>query len=249
MFKTSIASRPSHKIIDALYQYDDFMSSISTMVDLGCGSGEDLAWWASATTRDESPEPLNIQCVGIDVIDQLPMAKKYKNITYQSTDFEKQVCAPKNLFDVLWCHDAFQYCIDPVGTLIKWRDIASQGAMLAIAMPQTLQIKKNQLAYFLPSGVFYHHSIVSLIYMLSVAGWDCRTGFFDQDTTDPWIRAVVYKSDQTPLDPKKTTWYTLLETGLLPESAERSIQAHGYLRQQDLIVPWLDKSLNWLGKQ
>jgi hypothetical protein len=91
--------------------------------------------------------------------------------------------------------------------------------------------------------------MVSLIYMLAVAGWDCRNGFFQQQSGDPWIRAVVYRTDQEPRDPKKTTWYDLIDSGLLPESAERSIMAHGYLRQQDLVVPWLDHSLAWMGKQ
>jgi len=54
---------------------------------------------------------------------------------------------------------------------------------------------------------------------------------------------VVYKTDVPEKNPKTTSWYDLVEAKLLPESADRSIMAHGYLRQQDLIVPWLDKSL------
>lgn len=249
MFKTEQVKRPSLKILNALYQYDDFMESVRTLVDLGCGSGEDLVWWATATTRDDAPQPLNIQCVGVDRAEQLPLARNYHNMTYQSVDFETQINPPKNLFDVLWCHDSFQYCIDPIGTLAKWREISSEGAMLVIAIPQTMQIYRNDLAHYLPPGVFYHHSVVSLIYMLSVSGWDCRSGFFQQETADPWIRAVVYKSKTQPMDPKNTSWYSLLETKLLPDSAERSIKAHGHLRQQDLVVPWLDKSYRWLGKQ
>jgi SAM-dependent methyltransferase len=225
------------------------MESIKTLVDLGCGSGEDLIWWATATTRDDSPQPLNIRCVGVDLLDQLPIAKKYDNISYQPTDFETVVHAPKEKFDVLWCHDAFQYCIDPLTTLAKWREIASDGAMLVLSVPQTVQFSKNQANFSLPSGSFYHHSLVSLIYMLSVTGWDCCNGFFQCQSSEPWIRAVVYNSKESAKDPKKTTWYDLLETDLLPDSAKKSIQAHGYLRHQDLVVPWLDHNLTWLGKQ
>ena len=249
MFNTKETARPSLKILNALYQYDDFMESIQTLVDLGCGTGEDLTWWATASTRDEKPQPLNIQCVGVDLVDQLSATKNHKNITYQRTDFETEIYPPKNLFDVLWCHNAFQYCLDPITTLTKWRDISSEGAMLVIAVPQTMQIHRKHLAHYLPAGVFYHHSLVSLMYMLAITGWDCRAGFFQQETAEPWIRAVVYKSNQLPKNPKTTSWYDLLDTDLLPESAERSIKAHGYLQQQDLIVPWLDKSLSWLGKQ
>ena len=93
------------------------MESISTLVDLGCGSGLDLEWWATRTTRDDSARPLNIRCMGVDTIPNMPMAKKYLNITYQPTDFETTILPPKNLFDVLWCHDSFQYCINPLQTL------------------------------------------------------------------------------------------------------------------------------------
>lgn len=248
MFKAQVVDRPSIKILNALRQHDDFMESIRTLVDLGCGNGEDLVWWATQTTNEDSPQPLNIRCWGVDVQSQLPVAQKYANITYQLTDFETVVHPPQDLFDILWCHDAFQYCIDPIGTLTKWRSVASKGAMLVVAIPETMLMRHNQTAHYLPSGMFYHHSIVSLMYMLSVTGWDCVNGFFQQQANDPWIRAVVYNTDQAVLNPKTTTWYDLIEQKRLPESAERSVQAHGYLRQQDLVLPWLDHSLSWMGK-
>jgi hypothetical protein len=90
--------------------------------------------------------------------------------------------------------------------------------------------------------------MVSLIYMLALTGWDCRAGFFQQKAGDPWIRAVVYKTNDPVLPVKTTTWYELAEKKRLSETAEHSIQAHGYLRQQDLVVPWLDHNLTWMGK-
>jgi hypothetical protein len=79
--------------------------------------------------------------------------------------------------------------------------------------------------------------------MLATAGWDCRGGFFKQTPADTWIHAVVYKSAHSPLDSKTSTWHTLSELKLLPESADRSIFSHNYLRQQDLVLPWIDHSL------
>ena len=84
--------------------------------------------------------------------------------------------------------------------------------------------------------------------MLAIAGWDCAGGFFRETPNDPCIHAVVYKGAQEPQDPRKTSWYDLAESNLLPESAAKSVNAHGYLRQQDLTVPWLDHSLTWMGK-
>ena len=86
------------------------------------------------------------------------------------------------------------------------------------------------------------------MHMLAINGWDCKAGFFKKKATEPWIHAIVYKSDIEPLDPKKTTLYDLVDAKLLPDSADRSIMARGFLNQRDLVLPWLDKSLQWMGQ-
>jgi SAM-dependent methyltransferase len=229
--------------LNQLYEYDDFMLSIRNMVDLGCGTGEDLVWWATRTTRDENPVPLNIKCYGIDLSEKLFVATDYKNIAYQQYNFENTITAPDGGFDVLWCHDAFQYAINPIQTLSNWWHIASPGGMLSLTVPVTQQIHRRQLSYALPNGCYYHYTMVSLMYMLATAGWDCGAGFFKQTLLEPWIHAVVYKSSQPPQNPRDINWYTLAERNLLPPSAAKSIYAHSALRQQDLIVPWIDHSL------
>jgi len=240
---TKSTERHSLQILNQLYQYDDFMASVASVVDLGCGTGEDLEWWATATTRDDMPEPLNIQCVGVDLIEQLPLARKHANMTYQRRDFETELSAPKKGFDVLWCHDAFHLALNPIKTLSNWWHLGNDGAMLVISVPQTVLVHQRKLAYYLPAQSWYHHTMVSLMRMLAVSGWDCREGFFQQLPQDPWISAAVYKSNQPPRDPKNFSWYELAESHLLPQTACASIHAHGFLRQQDLIIPWLDKSL------
>jgi SAM-dependent methyltransferase len=235
--------RHSLQVLNQLYEYDDFMASIKTVLDLGCGNGDDLDWWATRTTRDDNPEPLNIRCTGIDLNTELSLTKRRNNVFYQSVDFESDIIPTPLGFDVLWCHDAFQYAQSPVATLSRWWHLASPGGMLCLAVPQTIEIHRRQFNYHLPSGCYYHHTMVSLMYMLATAGWDCRAGFFKQTPTEPWIYAVVYKGSVEPMDPKTTTWHKLSELNLLPDSAARSIHAHDYLRQQDLVVPWIDHSL------
>lgn len=237
--------RHSLRTLDALYQYDDFMESIATLADLGCGSGEDLEWWATRTTRDEqAPVPLNIKCTGVDQIDTPSIARKYPNITYQKTDFEGTINPPKEKFDILWCHDAFQYCINPLQTLSNWWHITSDGGMLAIIVPQTINYNRRLTTVYQPSGCFYHYTIINLIHMLSATGWDCKNGFFLQRPDDAWLQAIVYKSNIQPQDPKKVTWYSLREQKLLPDSVDQSVFRHGHPEQQDLILPWIDKSFN-----
>ena len=131
MTPNEISHQHALETLNVLYEYDDFMESITTLVDLGCGSGLDLEWWATRTTRDNKKTPLNIRCVGVDTNDELPIARQYRNITYQKTDFEKTVQPLGNkLYDILWCHDAFQYVLNPLQTLLNWREITNDNGML-----------------------------------------------------------------------------------------------------------------------
>lgn len=245
-----VSHQHSLETLSIFQEYDDFMESIDSVVDLGCGEGRDLEWWATRTTREDSPKPLNITCVGVDVVNNLKISSSYQNISFQQTNFEENIHPPKNhQFDILWSHDSFQYAVDPVGTLSKWWHCANDGGMLAIIVPQTTNIKQHKLSFTQESYSYYHYSLVNLIHMLAVTGWDCRSGFFLKKPQDPWLHAIVYKSSYKPMDPRTTSWFDLMEKQLLPETAEQSIYKHGYLRQQDLILPWLDHSLSCLGQQ
>lgn len=235
----------SHSLntLNMLYEYDDFMESIGTLIDLGCGSGLDLEWWATRTTRDDSRTPLNIKCLGVDLNPTLPMAHRYPNIQYLNQDFELPISMHKHTYDVAWSHNSFQYVTDPLGTLAKWWDIISTDGMLVIIVPQTTNIEFNTQAYDQRDFCYYNWTLVSLIHALAVSGFDCKNGFYLKSMIDPWLHVVVYKNEHRPLNPKTTSWYDLSELNLLPESANDSIQKHGFLRQRDLILPWLDKSL------
>jgi SAM-dependent methyltransferase len=227
----------------ALYEYDDFMASIDTMADLGCGAGLDLEWWATRTTRDESPRPLNIRCVGIDRAPELAITRKYPNIRYQSQDFESDLLRQKRRFDLLWCHDSFQFVIDPVRTLSLWYHAMEQDGMLVIIVPQSTNIEHRRQAFDQRDYCYYNWTLVGLIHMLAVSGFDCAGGFFRKLPQDLWLHAIVYRSATPPRDPRSTSWYDLAQAGLLPASAMNSIDRHGYVRQRDLVLPWLDRSL------
>ena len=91
--------------------------------------------------------------------------------------------------------------------------------------------------------------MVSLIHTLAVSGFDCAGGFFKKQPDDPWLHAVVYKGSVKPMDPRVTSWYHLAEKGLLPTSAVHSLNKYGYVRQRDLVLPWLDKSISQMSNQ
>lgn len=232
----------SLRTLEALFEYDDFMLSVQTLADMGCGSGLDLEWWATRTTRDEQQMPLNIRCTGVDVTETLHMAQRYSNISFARADFESALIT-KSKFDVIWCHNSFQYAINPLQTLANWHGILNDDGMLVLILPQTTNIVNNKQEFVQLDQTFYHWTLVNLIHVLALSGFDCRDGFFQKNRNDPWLHAAVYKSQHQPMDPKTTTWYELCEKKLLPASGETGVFRHGFLRQEDLVLPWLDKTL------
>lgn len=248
MFTSPQASHAhSLRTLNLFYEYDDFMASLSTVADMGCGQGLDLEWWVTRTTRDELATPLGIKCIGIDLPDNMSMAQRYKNITYHQHDFEKPVPLPHKI-DLIWCHDAFQYAINPIQTLTNWYNMTTEGAMLCLIVPQTTNLEFNHQAFDQQDYCYYNWTMVSLIHILTICGWDCSSGFFLKEPDDPWLHAIVYKSTHKPMDPRTTRWYHIAEKDLLPKSAKDSVMKHGYLRQRDLLLPWLDRSLRYLDK-
>jgi len=229
-------------VLSYMYEYDDFMDSVGRVIDLGCDTeATDMLWWANATTRDETQTPLGIKCVGVNTFERLNV--KHDSISYQNHDIET-LNSVKKPFDIVWCYDQLQYMINPYQALSNWWHIADNSAMLVLTVPQTVNIEYHIQEYNLSLGHKYHYTMPQLIYMLAVSGWDCRSGFFKKTPGDPWLYAIVYKSNVEPMDPKKTNIYKLAEqTELLPQCAIDGIHKYGKLRQRDLILPWLDKNI------
>ena len=229
-------------VLSYMYEYDDFMDSVGRVIDLGCDAeANDMLWWANATTRDETQTPLGIKCVGVNTFKKLNV--KHSSISYQNHDIES-LNRVKRTFDIVWCYDQLQYLLNPYQALSNWWHIAEKDAMLVIAVPQTVNTEYHIQEYNLSLGHKYHYTMPQLIYMLAVSGWDCRSGFFKKTPGDSWLYAIVYKSNVEPIDPKETNIYKLAEqTELLPQCAVDGIHKYGKLRQRDLILPWLDKSL------
>lgn len=230
-------------ILEDLYKHDEFMMSIDSLVDFGCGDdGFALDWWSTRTTPDEAQQPLNIRCFGVDNnITKIDLPKR-TNVTFLNQDYNDRL-KWEGKPDVGFSHNSFQYSVNPLGTLKHWYNTLADGAMLIISVPQTTNLEGATLAFDQPSLCYFNWTPASMIYALAVNGFDCRDGFFRKDPDSPWIDSIVYKSDIEPMDPATTSWYDLLETDLLPESAVKSIMAHGYVRQRDLVLPWLDKNL------
>jgi trans-aconitate methyltransferase len=244
-FKSKLdAHDHSLRLLELIGLYDDFMDSITVIADMGCGSGLDIEWWATAENRDEPPVPYNYVCYAVDKdISQLDKDLP-TNVHPIEADFSDR-CVPRSI-DLLWSHDSFQYSTNPLGTLKNWNESMSENGMLVLTVPQFSNYQYNRYMNRVYDGCFFNHNVCGLIYMLAVNGFDCKDAYIYKAPNDPWIHAAVYKSSVAPMDPTKTRWYDLIDAGLVNDSVAASVNQYGYLRQEDIIYPWLDRDFYYV---
>lgn len=242
MFSSSQEShRHSLEVLNQLYDHDDFMDSIKSVADLGCGAGHDIMWWATLQTRDDVPVNHNYRCIALDRDIGTFDYSAPKNLKLVEGDFEKK--ALSGTVDVIWSHDSLQYAENPAAALRAWNQMLNPGGMCVIIVPRSVNIDLNRWNTLTYPGQPFSFTITNLIYMLAAAGFDCRDGMFMKKPNDPWLYSISYKSDHSPAKTTDTNWYELRDKMLLPESLDSSIQRYGYVRQQDLITRWVDQSI------
>jgi len=236
-----LANRHATHILETIRQYDTFLESIRTVADMGCGVGEDTEWWATLENYNDPPEPYNFNCFAVDrdpaKLSQVPALK---NVNKICGSYDKENLFPVNI-DLMWAHDSLNYSIDPLKTLRMWNSYMTTNGMLLISIPQYNGVEYNRYYSRTHSGCYFNYTPTSLIYMLAVNGFDCRDAYLLKKFGDPWIQMAVYKSDVPVMDPDVTNWYELVDKNLLHPSIVTSINTHGYLKQEEIVMPWLDK--------
>ena len=236
-----MTTRHSLKILNQLREYDSFLDSLRTIADMGCGTGEDIHWWATLETRDDPPKPYNYNCFAVDNNpSQLSKVPKLPNIHKLEKDFNGSTIFPVKI-DLMWAHDSLQYSTNPLQTLAVWNHLMNVNGMLIICVPQHSGVEHNKYYSRTHNGCYFHYTPTNLIYMLAVNGFDCRDAYLLKQFNDPWLHMAVYKSDISPMDPATTTWHDLVEKNLLNPTVVESINRHGHLRQEEIVYPWLDK--------
>ena len=232
-------------VLNHIREYDSFLDSLTTIADMGCGEGKHIEWWATLATRDDDPQPYNYKCYAVDNNPSaLARAPKLDNIIKIERDFSEK-CIPTSV-DLMFAHDSLQYSTNPLETLKAWNEQMSVNGMLVISVRQHTGVEHNAFCSRSHSGAYFHFTPVQLIYMLAVNGFDCRDAYLLKRFNDPWLQMAVYKGDVEPMDPKVTKWEDLIEKGLLHPTVENSVRKFGYLRQEDILYPWLDKELYYV---
>lgn len=233
----------SKEILDLLYDHDDFMDSIQSVLDAGCGEGHDIKWWANSETRDDIPDKHNYRCIALDKdINRFDVTENVpKNLHTQEGDFE--TCVISRPVDLVWCHNSLQYTENPAAALRNFNKFISPGGVLVLSVPQTVNIEFNRWSSKCLPGQPFSFTISNLIYMLACAGFDCKDGMFMKEADSPWLNVMVYKSEHKPVKTTDTTWYELMDKKLLPATADKAVMRFGYLPQSELITRWINQRI------
>jgi SAM-dependent methyltransferase len=238
--------RHSLSVLELIQQYDTFLEGIKHVADMGCGAGEDIQWWATLTNNNPIPEPYNFNCFAVDKdaskLAQIPIRK---NLHKVNEAFDKQYLFPVQI-ELMLAHDSLQYSTNPLHTLKMWNEYMKTNGMLILSVPQHTGIAYDQQYSRGYNGCYIHYNPIMLIYMLAVNGFDCRDAYLLKKFQEPWIDMVVYKSDVLPMNPDTTTWFDLIDKELLHPSMVNSLNANGYLKQEEIVMPWLDKELYFI---
>lgn len=243
LFKNSYDSHAhSLEVLEQIYGYDSFLDNIFTVADMGCGEGIDVKWWATLETRDDPPEPRNfiVYAVDQDTSKIDPDTLALHNVTAIKGNFEERII-PRNV-DLIWSHDALQYAKNPLKCLGNWKKTLNTNGMLLLAVPQTTYIHNNKLVVETHSYQYYSYNILNLMYMLAVSGFDCNDAYFYRKENSPWLYAGVYATEHEPMS-ADTSWYDLMERGLINDFVAQSIHKRGYAKLEDVVVRWFDRNL------
>lgn len=236
-------ARHALNILETVQQYDTFLESLRVVADMGCGTGEDINWWATLLNNDEPPKPYNFTCYAVDTdAAKLARVPKHKNVFTFNSKYDAENLFPVPV-DFMWAHDSLQYSVNPLHTLRMWNSYMNVNGMLLVSVPQHTGIEYNKQYSRSYSGCYYHYTPLSLIYMLAVNGFDCRDAYLLKKFQDPWIQMAVYKSNVPVMDPATTSWFDLADAGLLHPSIVDSLNAYNFVKQEEIVMPWLDKEL------
>jgi len=231
----------SRQTMDLIYEFDTFLDSLEVIADMGCGRGIDANWWATLATRDDPPEPRNYFTYAVDRdISRIdPEYKKLKNFKAIESDYST-VKIPRPI-DLIWCHDSFQYAINPIDTLRHWNSLMTPDGMLVMIVKQSISYEYNRIVTRAENYCYHNYNICNLLYMLALNGFDCNDAYVLKQANDPWLHLAVYKSKIEPLDPLTTSWFDLAELNLLHPTVVGSLNQWSHVRQEDILYPWLDK--------
>ena len=214
---------------------------INDILDIGCGKCYDLSWWVNINDGDlKNPQPLNIKCVGLDIIKPSNKESMHENIYFVEHDFNSTDRLPfsDRKFDVVWCHDVLQYAHNPLKLLGAINHQMAINSMLYICVPSTVNVLYGKFHNYTFSKYYSTFTMTQLIYLLALNGFDCKNGYFKKNAYEDIIQITTYKNTE-PFD-YASSWYNLLEKNVFSDNISKIISSKGYLTDNGLVTTWLD---------
>jgi len=228
--------------LNHIAKLDDYLIGIKNICDMGAGRGLDSVWWATLESPEGRKYNFNVTSVELTPVGYTPIVG---NMKWRIEDYNIVELPPQ---DIIWCHDAFQYSLNPVATLWRWHNLLRVDGLLLIEIPYKLSIDDHvdrlKVNATYDSGVYHVHTLGSLILQLASAGFDCRRAHFQMDREHGWIRAAVYRTESEPK--QYNSWYDLKDADLLPECLDAPIHGFNRFQETDLVVEWIDRSVSIL---
>ena len=217
--------------------FHEFMESVDTVLDVGCGDGHDALWWATATDLDEdNPQPLNINVTGLDITNSINLDEVPKNLTFKYDDWN--TVNFKDQFDVVWTHNTLQQTNDPLKFLHKMNEFCATGGMLALSFPATSNMFYGDPDYRIYQEAPHSITMIHLIYMLVLSGFNCNDGYFMKQPGTNTISAVVYKDTDEVFTHGERPLADY--TSLLPNSCKQQLTKYNYLTNKSLLLTWIN---------
>jgi SAM-dependent methyltransferase len=230
----------SLNFLQQIYGYPEMLESIDSVLDVGSRDGHDAFWWAMCDDGDETnPIPLNINVTALDKNPIWNTDFEHKNINKVKGDWDEITFDKK--FDVVWAHSVLQEAKDPLKFLHKMNKVCSDGGVLCLSFPSNVNTFYGEPDHRVYDTATHHITIVSLIHMLALSGFNTRDGFLHKQPNTNIINAFVYKDSNDIYDYNEKTISDLLE--LMPEICSEQINKFGYLTNKGLLLKWLSGTI------
>lgn len=238
----------SQKVLNLLEGFDDFMDSIKTVLDIGCGAGHDSHWWATRTIKDEEgatigKRPIDVTALDKDISRVDTVVSELGKIKFVESDFDNMPFS-KPSFDIIWAHDVLQYSANAYHTLCEWNRVCHNGGILLLSVPRSQRNFYNRYTAIQYDRVYQHYSLVNLIYLLALAGFDTVDDRYMQEPNDTHMWIAGYKISEP--NSQDTSLHNL--TKYFSEQVNQMIVKNDCINDEYLHGVWFNGSAKIIGK-